>query len=215
MLFYFFSFGVCALLFLSLLILFYAFQPNLPDWKHFQYIFEGKKATVIVGHEVACYGKGFIVSGTSKIDGHDLAKACARSLYIVNEKIRKHRPLKQKSFKAVNHVVFVFAGPNEMKKQQVKAGFKETDIVSGFVIQAKRMFKWAGPGPYMVVTITSKMGSTIQKGNPIIHSLIHAVSHSCDDRWDYAHLQWFDYKYFVDNKPIEKICKDEYIENKD
>lgn len=197
-------------------IAYIGYQPVLPSGKKFEYNYKGYKATVIVADDVTCYGKGFIVSGVDKVDGKELAKACAKSMKIVNDNMKAYGPSSPVNPKAkVKRCIFYFMGPKRFKQAQVAVGFSPGDAVKGYAVRAERTFKKFGEGPYMSVAMSSTMKTTVDKGCVAVHELIHIVAHALYNNWDKEHVLWTDRRFFINGKKMEKHCQHIFIDNKE
>lgn len=208
-------FLVLALLILGA-VAYVGYQPLLPGGKVFEYKYKGFKATVIVADDVMSYGRGFIVSGVDKVDGKELAKACAKSMKIVHDNMKKYGPTNPTNpYAKVKHCIFHFLGPKRFKQAQIAVGFSPEDYIHGYAVRAQRVFKKFGEGPYMSVAMSSTMKTTVDKGYVAIHELIHIVTHAMCNNWDKEHVQWSDRRFFINGKTMEKHCQHIFVDNKE
>lgn len=180
-------------------------QVNYPKGKRFTHKQDGYKATVIVGHDVTCYGNGFIVGGVEKIDGKALAKSAARSMKIVNEvMLEQFGP--RKSAIPVRTCVFHFVGPKAFNTLRIIQSLPVLSQMNAYSSILKRML--FGTGPYMTVIRSDNMKECSEKGKLFIHELIHVLSHRIFDSWDGEHTLWRRPEHFQNGRNIERICKD-------
>ncbi len=191
-------------------------RAQMPAGKRFVYTHDGYKAVVVVGHDVTCYGNGFIVGGgTDKIEGMRLAESCAIAMKVVNATLRACGPEKPKDDTRVKHCVFIFLGPKAFNHRASTEGQRdEPELIDAYSVQLPRVFKKFGPGPYATVLRSNNMAACADRGQLAIHEMIHIVAHALYRNWDAEHVLWNDPRYFYKGKTLNRIGLDEWrIEN--
>lgn len=190
------------LMFVTVVFFLWVNKTKLPEGKKFSFKEGGCKATVIVGHDITCYGNGFIVGGVEKIDGKALAKACYVSMKVVNSimwffDVTKHRH--------VNHCVFLFLGPVAFNEKAIEFGRKNPELLNAFCDRLPRHLNF-GHGDYVIIIRSNHMSACLNKGHLSLHEFVHVISHACDNSWDHEHKLWG--KHHHNGKSLDRVCKD-------
>ena len=200
----------CVVILCAIVLYLWGSRSKLPTGKYFEYTYAGYKAIVVIGNDVVCYGNGFIVGGrTEKIDGTDLARACAISMKVTNDTMRKHCLLFYDV--KVKQCVFNFLGAEEFNAASIKVGHDVPELINAYSRRLPKNFKKLGSGDYLARIRSSNMAPCITKGGLAVHELVHIVAHAIWGQWDEEHSLWSNADYYRDGKTLNRIALDLWL----
>lgn len=169
---------------------------------------ENYTAIVVIDRSVVQMNNDYyVVGGSEKISGQELARSCARAMKAVAETMRSSGiEIKDKRFSSRgNTCIFKFLGRKTFEAEATKVNFKEPKLINAYA------HKLISNNKYPETVFRSDFIATIvEKGDLAIHELIHVFGWAYYDYWDITHVFWKDEYYFIEGRNFNKIGRERW-----
>jgi hypothetical protein len=175
--------------------------PKIPDGHRLDASFGGSKAIVIVDKKLPGFSnKEFVESGgwiieDTKISIRELTKRCAIAMYAVKS------AFKEKGLKKTDESVIVFKFSTDETFEEGHSWWKAwAKGATAYSTELSGIFR-TNKTP-MAVIRTKHLATTFQKGQPVLHELVHILCKGVNNDYSHDHT---DHRLWIKSGGIDSI----------